>query len=111
MIRSAVSSQTDHRIRIGGTLNSSPNQSFIIDFYGTPAVDASSYPAVYMGSTIISTNSRGEASFSFVTFAGTYPGQIISATATDSQGSTSEHSPPLAISLEQSRLVLPLVLR
>ena len=81
-------------LTVGGTLNSLPNQSYTIDFYATSTsnVDPSNHggASVYLGSMVVSTSSDGNASFSFQ-YAGTVPlGDAVTATATDSQGVTSE---------------------
>jgi CSLREA domain-containing protein len=79
---------------IKGTLNSTPGQTFTIDFYDSPTCDGSGNGEgkVYLGSTITTTtDGNGDVSFSFVTTAVT-AGDYITATATDSAGNTSEFS-------------------
>jgi CSLREA domain-containing protein len=79
---------------ITGTLNSTPSQTFTIDFYGNGACDASGNGegAVYLGSTTTgTTDGSGNVGFTF------HPttmsvGQVITATATDASGNTSEFS-------------------
>ena len=73
-----------------GTFNSTPSSTFTLDFYSNTTADASGYGEgeVYLGSTTVTTDGSGNATYSF---AGTFTaGKIISATATSATGSTSE---------------------
>jgi hypothetical protein len=75
-----------------GTLNSKPNASFTIDFYATPGCDGSGFGEgnAYLGSKSVMTDGTGNAAF---TRALTVPpGNIVTATATDAAGNTSEFS-------------------
>lgn len=75
-----------------GTFNSTPGSTFTLDFYSNTAADPSGHGEgqTYLGSTTVTTNATGNASFSF---SGTFTaGTIISATATNTGGSTSEFS-------------------
>ncbi|MBV9468319.1 MAG: hypothetical protein JOZ57_03680, partial [Abitibacteriaceae bacterium] len=77
---------------LDGTLNSTPNSTFTLDFYRNAAPGASGYGQgqEYIGSTNVQTNGSGNATFSF-TFNGT--GQFFAATATNTAtGDTSEFS-------------------
>ncbi|MCU1265634.1 MAG: alkaline phosphatase [Acidobacteria bacterium] len=78
---------------VHGTLNSTPNQSFTIDFYNNPACDAlnNGEGKTYLGSAMTTTDGSGDASFTVVLPA-TVPGTVITATATDPTGNTSEFS-------------------
>ncbi len=79
---------------IGGTLNSTAGSSFTVDFYLSNACDASGFGqgASFVGSTTANTDANGSASFS-VQFPVSFPtGSVITATATDSVGNTSEFS-------------------
>jgi CSLREA domain-containing protein len=67
---------------VSGTLNSTPNGNFTIDFYRNDACDASGNGEgrYYLGSTFVSTNAAGNGSFNFpATLA---LGQFVAATAT-----------------------------
>ena len=75
---------------IVGTLNSTPNSTFTLDFYSNTTADASGNGEgkVYLGSTTVTTDGSGNTTYSF---AGTFTaGTIISATAGNAGGSTSE---------------------
>ncbi len=75
-----------------GTLNSKPNAAFTIDFYATPVCDESGFGEgkTYLGTANVATDGAGNAAF-------TQPlsvpaGNIVTATATDGAGNTSEFS-------------------
>jgi titin len=78
---------------VQGTLNSKPNASFTIDFYVNAVCDASGAGEgqAFAGSTTATTDANGDATFS-ATFPAPSAGQIITATATDAAGNTSEFS-------------------
>jgi photosystem II stability/assembly factor-like uncharacterized protein len=79
---------------IQGTLNSTANAGFTLDFYANNACEASGYGEGrnYIGSTTVTTTGN-DASFSiaFPTFT-ISAGQFLTATATDAAGNTSEFS-------------------
>lgn len=95
-LNSAVSSGNGTRVM--GSFNSRPNADFRLEFFASPAADASTYGegARYLGFLNMKTNVNGNANFTFNT-TGNFPGQFISATATDSAGNTSEFSRTRAI--------------
>jgi hypothetical protein len=77
-----------------GTLNSLPSTTYTVDFFASPSADPSGYGEgqSYLGSTTVTTNAAGNASF-IVTFNTPFnPAQAITATATDPAGNTSEFS-------------------
>jgi hypothetical protein len=84
---------------VTGTLNSLPNTTYTVSFYANPAADPSGHGQgqVYLGSTLIPTDASGNASFTLFLPAGTAPGQVVSATATDPKGDTSEFSQDLTL--------------
>jgi parallel beta-helix repeat protein len=79
---------------ISGTLNSSTNGSFLIDFYRNyqPDLNIGGYGEgqFYLGTVSVMTDGSGNASFTYTNLAGNYAGQYITATATDASGNTSE---------------------
>jgi len=81
-------------VTVGGYLNSTPNTWFTIQFFASKIGDDTYYGEgqTYLGSDSIETDSNGDASF-VPTFSikGT-AGQVITATATDPEGNTSEFS-------------------
>lgn len=79
---------------IQGTLASIPNTTFQIDFYSNAAVDPSGNGegALFFNTTSVTTNANGDATIN-VTFPVALPsGRVITATATDPNGNTSEFS-------------------
>jgi hypothetical protein len=79
---------------IQGTLNSAPNKTFQIDFYSNAALDPSGHGegAVYFGTTSVNTNGTGNGTFNASFPAPLASGRVITATATDENGNTSEFS-------------------
>ncbi|RMG53069.1 MAG: hypothetical protein D6723_07770 [Acidobacteria bacterium] len=89
---------------IEGTLNSISNTSFVIEFFSNAACDPSNHGEGehFLGSTTVSTDESGDASF-MVTLAETVPtGHFITATATDPDGNTSEFSPCIEVGSSSS---------
>ena len=76
---------------VQGTLNSTPNGAFRIEFFGNTACDASGSGegATFLGSTSVTTDGSGNAAIALFASA---PGQFVTATATDSSNNTSEFS-------------------
>ncbi|MBI4673039.1 MAG: right-handed parallel beta-helix repeat-containing protein [Chloroflexi bacterium] len=88
-------------LTIKGNLNSRPNARFALDFYQNPACDNTYFRNVgegktYVGSLDVTTNGSGNVSFS-TSFGNAPTTGIISATATDAAGNTSEFSTCAAI--------------
>ena len=77
-----------------GSLNSTPNTAFQIDFYSNAAVDPSGHGegALFFGTTSVSTNASGSASIDVTLPIALPSGRVLSATATDPNGNTSEFS-------------------
>ena len=85
-------------VTITGTLNSTPGRSFALDFFANTAADPSGHGQgeVYLGSTDVTTDGNGDASFSF-NGAAASDRLCFTATATDkTTGDTSEFSASLA---------------
>jgi hypothetical protein len=79
---------------IRGTLNSTANSSFQVQFFANPAYDSSGYGQgqVYLGETNVNTGPDGNGSF-LLSLPVTVPvGSVVTATATDPAGNTSEFS-------------------
>ena len=76
---------------VEGTLNSAPNTTFTITFFGNAACDASSHGegATVLGSISVTTNGTGDATIPFFAAAA---GQFVTATATSPTNNTSEFS-------------------
>src|SRR5207253_171101 len=81
------------------TLHSTPNTTFFIDFYGNPGgADPSGYGEgqVYLGWTSVITDSTGFAAIKATGLGPTTLDEIVTATATDSTGNTSEFAADIA---------------
>jgi len=93
LLSQAVSGTT---LGIRGSLNSTPNQSFRIQFFASPSCDPlynSGEGAIFLGARTVSTGNDCTANF-FASFPSTVPaGYVITATATDAANNTSEFSP------------------
>jgi len=76
---------------VQGTLNSTPSGTFRIEFFSSPACDASGFGEgrTFLGSVVVNTDATGNATIPFFAAAA---GQFVSATATDSSNNTSEFS-------------------
>ena len=79
-------------VEVVGTLDSLPSADYHLEFFASDTADPSHFGEgqVFLGATDVSTNASGSASFD-VTFP-TTAGPRITATATDSNGNTSEFS-------------------
>jgi titin len=76
---------------VTGTLNSTPGQSFRLEFFNVPTADPSGHGQgeTFLGTTSVTTDASGNASFTF-NAPPLLVGQFVSATATDSSNNTSE---------------------
>ena len=85
---------TSSSTTIQGSLNSLPNTTFDIDFYSSAAVDPSGNGegAQFFGTTSVSTNGSGNATINVTFPVALAAGRVITATATDPNGNTSEFS-------------------
>lgn len=95
---------------VSGTYAGAPNQTYTLDFYSSETGDVSGHGPgqTWIGSDSINTDIAGSASFEFTFNADIPEGQIISATATDSVGDTSEFSEFLVMPAEPVDPVSPL---
>ena len=87
-------------VRIGGTLNSLADQTFTIDFYRVDSCNPSGHgEGRYHLVSTNTTTAGSNAAFNFP-YAGLSVGEVVTATATDSQGNTSEFSQCLAVTAD-----------
>ncbi|MBC7796552.1 MAG: hypothetical protein H7Z37_06750 [Pyrinomonadaceae bacterium] len=91
-LTSASSSSTT--TTIGGTLDSTASTTFRVEFFSSVAADAggNGEGRVFLGSTNVTTNVAGNATISFVSQIRVSGGQVVTATATNPNGDTSEFS-------------------
>jgi hypothetical protein len=80
---------------ISGTLNSTPNTTFAVDFYTNSVCDPSGNGegGRFFDATTVNTDGNGNAAINVMFPTGLAPGKLIAATATDPLGNTSEFSP------------------
>jgi Bacterial Ig-like domain (group 3)/Right handed beta helix region/Bacterial Ig-like domain len=83
---------------ISGSLNSVPNQTFTIQFFSNPVLDASGYGQgqTYVGSTSVHTDASGNANFGLEVPA-SIGGQLLSAIAIAAGGDTSEFAKSILV--------------
>ncbi|HZI87169.1 MAG TPA: carboxypeptidase regulatory-like domain-containing protein, partial [Pyrinomonadaceae bacterium] len=90
VLTSAISGSTITIIQ--GTLNSTANSTFIIQFFSNPNCAAIGQGQTFLGSTIVDTDGAGNASFSAPVAASLTASELVTATATDPNNNTSEIS-------------------
>lgn len=80
-----------------GTLNSQPNRTYRLEFFASTAADPGGSGAGqrFLGWTNAATDGAGVASFQFQSATRVFDGEFFTATATDSNGNTSQFSPSL----------------
>jgi hypothetical protein len=80
--------------RVAGTLNSTPLTKFQVEFFSNAACDPSGFGegARFLGSTDVTTDGAGNASFTLTGLGDPGTDRIVTATATDPNGNTSEFS-------------------
>ncbi|MCP4901635.1 MAG: hypothetical protein GY906_32120 [bacterium] len=91
------------RVVLAGRLESSPNTEFEVDFYANREADPSGYGEgeVYLGQTIVTTDESGEAEFITSFPIRLESAHIVTATAADPDGNTSEFSEAFAVTLQE----------
>jgi titin len=96
---------TNSMTHIEGSLNSTPNASFRLEFYASPAWDPQGLAEgqLFLGSTNLISDSNGDVVFGVNLSVPTPPGYVLTATATDGAGNTSEFCPGLAPAFVQSQ--------
>ena len=79
---------------VAGTLTSAPSTTFTVELFVNPVCNPSGYGEgeQFLGALPVTTDADGNATFSFTASIGVDPGQLITATATDPAGNTSEFS-------------------
>ncbi len=89
---------SDFSMAIRGTLTSTPNTNFTIDFYASATADGSGFGEgeIYLGAAVVTTNASGLAAFEYSPSVLLPSADLLTATATNPSGSTSEFSSTLA---------------
>ncbi|MGB7343377.1 MAG: hypothetical protein WBD20_04150, partial [Pirellulaceae bacterium] len=88
------SANTAGATTVAGTFNSIASSAFTLDFYASNLGTAltNGQGRRYLGSQVVNTDGTGNATFSVSTLAAAFTGEVITATATDAAGNTSEFS-------------------
>jgi hypothetical protein len=86
--------------QISGTLQATANTTYRIEFFSVPTADSSGYGEgkTFLGFASVTTTGTGAASFSVPFTTGDLSGQFVAATATGTDGNTSEFSLARAVS-------------
>jgi hypothetical protein len=81
-------------ITVNGSLNSEANKTYTLQFFANAACDGTGNGegSVYLGNATVTTDGAGNVSFSRVLAGLLNPGDVLTATATDPDGNTSEFS-------------------
>jgi cytoskeletal protein CcmA (bactofilin family) len=89
------------RTTIAGTLDSTPDTTFTLDFYTSPAAAPSGFGPgqTFLATTSVTTDAGGHAGFALVVLVDTAAGDVVSATATDPAGSMSEFAQSVPVRL------------
>jgi len=97
IIASAISDGTN--TTVSGTLNSTANTTFRVEFFANSALDSTSFGEgeQFLGFTTVTTDASGNVSFTETIPTGVPVGQLITATVTDSDNNTSEFSAGVAV--------------
>jgi hypothetical protein len=84
---------------IQGTLHGAANSTFTVEFFASPSGDPSGYGQgqEFLGSASVTTDASGNANFTAVFTASIAHGWVVSATATDTNGNTSEFSQVISV--------------
>ena len=75
-----------------GNLNSAPNNTFRVEFFANPK--GTNEGRAFIGQRMVTTGTKGKASFRFIPTKRVRSGRVITATLTDIRGNTSEFSAP-----------------
>ena len=89
-----VGAKSGTNTRVLGSLDSTADTTFTVDFYSSVAADPSGYGegARWLGSATVTTDPSGLANFDVTVSGSTVEGEIVTATAADPAGNTSEFS-------------------
>ncbi len=92
---------------VTGTLDSTPDTTFAIDFYTLSSLNASGYGEgrYVLGSASVTTDATGNVSFTFQFPTPSRGGQFVTATATDPGGDTSEFSQAFGVELAPTAVI------
>lgn len=80
--------------RVQGVLESAPDSTYTLEFFASPIASPAGFAegALYLGARTVSTDNDGSVAFNLLLPSSASPGALITATATDAGGNTSELS-------------------
>ena len=96
----SLADATATSVHITGSINTELNKTLRIEFFASPTPDASNYGEGqrYLGFVMVQTLANNTVNFSkTLAISGVLPGQVVTATATDQAGNTSEFSLALLV--------------
>ncbi len=103
IVTSASSLASGTGIQVVGTLRSAPSTAYTLDFYGNPPCLGHPHDfeqgQVYLGYVDVTTDGSGIVSFDVIVPGTLDPGFLVTATATDPAGNTSEFSPRMVFAM------------
>jgi CSLREA domain-containing protein len=104
-----TAARTGSALRVFGTLDSTPDQTFTVQLYANAACDASGHGEAQrlLTTTTVQTDGSGHAEFTKTLGPLASRGETVAATATDAAGGTSELSPCRTVGWGVLRRVLP----
>ena len=93
---------------VQGTLSSATNATFLIDFYASGSADSSGYGEgdAFLGTATVQTGPDGSASFSITLAPPTPIGNVVTATATDTNNNTSEFSRAIVVGVSSTNVAM-----
>ena len=93
-VLSSASNLPSGGTEVNGSVNSTPNTTFTLEFFYSPTADSSGFGEgqTYFDTAFMTTDGSGNVSFSFVSGTTVPAGQFVTATSTDPNGNTSEFS-------------------
>jgi hypothetical protein len=93
------------KVTIAGKLNSTPQKTFLIQYYSNPK--GTNEGRKFVGQDFVTTNRFGNVSFTSFPAIKVVAGLTITATATDLEGNTSEFSAPKTVALATGSALAP----
>jgi len=107
VLTSVALGEDDSSTIVAGTLNSTPNNTFAIQFFTNNGLDTSGNGEgqTWLGATTVTTDASGNANFTETFEIVISPAQFVTATATDSNNNTSEFSPGRTIASMRNRII------
>jgi len=106
IVTSAIPLLPDSGTNVQGTFNSLPATTYTLDFYANPACSPRPHDFLqgqtYLGSTMVTTDASGKVPFNVNLAPTIQPGQQVTGTATNPNGTTSEFSQRIVFSLSRA---------